>query len=297
MLGFLLNGCIFKGDDCSPKMKDRYIILQIVDKAIGKDITETGEAGNAQLYLFSPEGEYAGQFLASSEQIKNHTPILLPTGKLDKYHVAAWANMGTSQHFLLPSENSRIEEQAVFLIKGENEYQQNPDNLFFGYANLAATAECSPEKITLVRKNARMHITVRGLDTNTPEDDYYLTIQIPNNGYNFSGKPSDGVTTFRETGKFEDNGDFSTRETFNLIHTDEENTASISGVTVCLYEKSSERSTERLLVSTTQDRRGQPLSLPSGQTVNLLIDLREGTNITVYTRITPWDKIYQWTIW
>ncbi len=297
LFGFLLNSCIFKGGDCSPEMKDRFIVLQIMDKAIGKDITETGEAGNAQLYLFSPEGEYAGQFSASSDQIKNHTPILLPAGKLDKYYVTAWTNMGTSQHFHFPSEDSQIEEQAVSLIKGEDEYHQNPDNLFFGYTNLSATEEDSPEKIILVRKNARMRITVRGLDTNIPEDCYYLTIQIPNNGYNFSGKPSKGDATLRETGRFEDNGDFSTQETFNLIHTDEEDTSSVGGVTVCLYEKSPGYSTERLLVSTTQDSNGQSLSLPSGQTVNLLIDLSKETNISVYTQITPWDEIYQWTIW
>ena len=45
------------------------------------------------------------------------------------------------------------------------------------------------------------------------------------------------------------------------------------------------------------DDDGRPISLPTGPTVNLLIDLNEGGGLSVYTEITPWDEIYQWDIW
>ena len=39
-----------------------------------------------------------------------------------------------------------------------------------------------PEEVTVVRKNARMHITVRGLDDGVPEERYYLPFRRPTTG-------------------------------------------------------------------------------------------------------------------
>lgn len=52
--------------------------------------------------------------------------------------------------------------------------------------------------ITLARKNARMRITVRGLDRRIPEDRYYLTVEIPNDGYDFVGNPIAGTARVRQ---------------------------------------------------------------------------------------------------
>ena len=140
-----------------------------------------------------------------------------------------------------------------------------------------------------------MRITVRGLDRRIPEDRYYLTVEIPNDGYDFVGNPTAGTARVRRTGAFHDNGDFSTDEAFNLIHTDPA-VSPAGGVTVNLYEKALGRSADRLIASVTDDD-GRPISLPAGRTVNLLIDLNEGEGLSVYTEITPWDEIYQWDIW
>ena len=140
-----------------------------------------------------------------------------------------------------------------------------------------------------------MCITVRGLDRRIPEDRYYLTVEIPNDGYDFVGNPIAGTARVRRTGAFHDNGDFSTDEAFNLIHTDPA-VSPAGGVTVNLYEKALGRSADRLIASVTDDD-GRPISLPTGRTVNLLIDLNEGGGLSVYTEITPWDEIYQWDIW
>lgn len=100
---------------------------------------------------------------------------------------------------------------------------------------------------------------------------------------------------FARTGAFHDNGDFSTDEAFNLIHTDPA-VSPAGGVTVNLYEKALGRSADRLIAS--GDRRRRPSDLAAGgRTVNLLIDLNEGEGLSVYTEITPWDEIYQWDIW
>lgn len=224
-----------------------------------------------------------------------HAPVLLPVEALDRCHVSTWTNAGAGQLFHSPVQGSGIEERAVSLIEGEDTFHGTPDDLFFGHARLAPVGAAGPEVITLARKNARMRITVRGLNRRIPEDRYYLTVEIPNDGYDFVGNPIAGTARVRRTGAFHDNGDFSTDEAFNLIHTDPA-VSPAGGVTVNLYEKALGRSADRLIASVTDDD-GRPISLPTGRTVNLLIDLNEGGGLSVYTEITPWDEIYQWDIW
>ena len=121
-----------------------------------------------------------------------------------------------------------------------------------------------PEEVTVVRKNARMHITVRGLDDGVPEERYYFTVQAPNDGYDFNGKPMAGTATVRRAGTFGPNGDFATVGTFNMIHTDTPDDAE-TGVGVSLYERMTVRSADRLVAAVTTDDDGMPISLPAGQ--------------------------------
>ena len=97
-------------------------------------------------------------------------------------HAVVWANAGTGQRFHSPAAGSRIEDRAVSLIEEDDTFHHTPDDLFFGRADSARTGEAASEEITLIRKNARIHITARGLDRNTPEDLYYFTVEIPDDG-------------------------------------------------------------------------------------------------------------------
>ena len=59
MLLPLLFGCIREDrSDCFPVAETRFVVLKIVDEATGQDITQTGEAGSAVLYLFSQGGRF-----------------------------------------------------------------------------------------------------------------------------------------------------------------------------------------------------------------------------------------------
>lgn len=106
-----------------------------------------------------------------------------------------------------------------------------------------------------------MRITVRGLDRRIPEDRYYLTVEIPNDGYDFVGNPTAGTARVRRTGAFRDNGDFSTDEAFNLIHTDPA-VSPAGGVTVNLYEKAL---VGRPTADRFGDRRQRPSDLAAGR--------------------------------
>lgn len=222
-------------------------------------------------------------------------PIPLPDGTPGRCRAVVWANAGTGQRFHSPAAGSRIEDRAVSLIEEDDTFHHTPDDLFFGRARLGPTGEAASEEITLIRKNARIHITARGLDRNTPEDLYYFTVEIPDDGYDFAGNPISGTAHVRRTGTFRDNGDFSTDGTFNLVHTDESDSQA-DEVIVNLYERMSARSADRLLASVTEVD-GDRISLPAGRTLNLLIELNEGGGLSIRMEITPWNEIYQWDIW
>lgn len=295
LLSFLLPGCIREDRSaCLPEEKERLVVLKVVDAATGRDITESGEAGNAVLYLFSPEGVFTGQIPVDGEHIRNRWPIPLSCNGSGRSYVCVWTNAGNGQHFHSPSDERWIGGRAVSLTRNSGEYHGTPDDLFFGYMRLAAEGGVGPEEVTVMRKNARMHITVRGLDRTVSQERYYFTVRTPNDGYDFAGNPSEGRATVCLSGEFDTAGDFSTPDAFNLIHTDP---VSAGEVSVCLYERVSVRTADRLVVSTIADDGGRPISLPAGQTVNLLIDIREGTGVSIRMEITPWNEVYQWDVW
>ena len=296
MLLPLLFGCIREDrSDCFPVAETRFVVLKIVDEATGQDITQTGEAGSAVLYLFSQGGRFVDRISGTRERIMKRAPIPLPDGTPGRCRAVVWANAGTGQRFHSPAAGSRIEDRAVSLIEEDDTFHHTPDDLFFGRARLGPTGEAASEEITLIRKNARIHITARGLDRNTPEDLYYFTVEIPDDGYDFAGNPISGTAHVRRTGTFRDNGDFSTDGTFNLVHTDEADSQA-DEVIVNLYERMSARSADRLLASVTEVD-GDRISLPAGRTLNLLIELNEGGGLSIRMEITPWNEIYQWDIW
>ena len=265
MLLPLLFGCIREDrSDCFPVAETRFVVLKIVDEATGQDITQTGEAGSAVLYLFSQGGRFVDRISVTRERIMKRAPIPLPDGTPGRCRAVVWANAGTGQRFHSPAAGSRIEDRAVSLIEEDDTFHHTPDDLFFGRARLGPTGEAASEEITLIRKNARIHITARGLDRNTPEDLYYFTVEIPDDGYDFAGNPISGTAHVHRTGTFRDNGDFSTDGTFNLVHTDEADSQA-DEVIVNLYERMSARSADRLLASVTEVD-GDRISLPAGRT-------------------------------
>lgn len=294
LLLLLLSGCVCEEKPHRlPEPETRYVVLKVLDTATGRDITENGEAGNAELFLFTPEGEYAGQVSVDENRITHHTPVALPGDRPGGSRICVWTNAESGQRLHVPTDGSRIEERAISLLTDSDGYHGTPDNLFFGQLRLAQTGDGSPEEIRIFRKNARLHITVRGMDDSRPETLYYLTIGTSEDGYDFEGNPMSGPVTVREEGRFDEHGDFVTR-TFGMLHSDP---AATDAVAVNLYERTEARASDRLVVSVAETDDGHPISLPAGRTTNLLIDLGKGTDASVRVEITPWDEIYQWEIW
>ena len=224
----------------------------------------------------------------------HHVPVPLPGADPGACRISVWANAGEGQLLRIPADGSRIGEAAVSLIGDGDGYHGVPDDLYFGSAQPAPAGGETPEEVVVVRKNARMHITVRGLDAGLPEERYYLTVRLPDDGYDYEGNPAGGTATIRRSGAFDDRGDLTTGAAFNVIHSG----TVAEAVTVTLYERAAGRAVaDRAVIAVTENDDGLPIALPSGRTSNLLIDLRDGTGVTIRTEITPWNEVYQWEIW
>lgn len=139
VLLLLLTGCIRENrDNCPPETAVRSVVLKVMDTVTGRDITENGEAGGAELYLFAPTGEYAGHVSVTSDEIMHRIPVMLPERNLAGCRISAWTNVGAGQQFHIPDDGSRLENRAVSLFMEDDTYHGVPDNLFFGQLQLAS---------------------------------------------------------------------------------------------------------------------------------------------------------------
>lgn len=252
MLLPLLFGCIREDrSDCFPVAETRFVVLKIVDEATGQDITQTGEAGSAVLYLFSQGGRFVDRISVTRERIMKRAPIPLPDGYARPLPCRCLGQCRNGPAVPFSRGRKPDRRPGRFADRRGRYVSSYAGRSVFRAARLGPTGEAASEEITLIRKNARIHITARGLDRNTPEDLYYFTVEIPDDGYDFAGNPISGTAHVRRTGTFRDNGDFSTDGTFNLVHTDEADSQA-DEVIVNLYERMSARSADRLLASVTE---------------------------------------------
>ncbi len=159
----------------------RSVVLKVMDTVTGRDITENGEAGGAELYLFGPTGEYTGHVSVTSDEIMHRIPVMLPERNLAGCRISAWTNVGAGQQFHIPDDGSRLENRAVSLFMEDDTYHGVPDNLFFGQLQ-ASAGTGMPEEVTVVRKNAQMHITVRDWTTECRKSVIILPFRRPTTG-------------------------------------------------------------------------------------------------------------------
>lgn len=287
----LLGGCIAEDrSDCPPQPEGNAVLLRVADAQSGEDLTADGAVRHAELFLFGPDGAYVGRYAADEVQIAGRIPVPVAAGDLAGYRISVWGNAGTEQQF--DESFAFIGDEAIALPVGNDGFRVASDDLFFGIGRFGSPAE-QPLEVTLLRKNARLRITVRGLDARVPAENYYFTVKEAADGYDFLGMPSGNPALLRCAGAYDAHGDFVSADPFDLIHTE----GSAEGaVTVSLYRKEPVRTDDRLVVAVTTDDDGAPLELPSGRTTHLLIDLR-GTQTEIRVEVTRWGEMYQWDAW
>ena len=270
-----------------------FITIKVVDMLTGEDITASREVSHAILFVFDADEQYRYTVRADSNQVRQRIPIPITLKNTDHYWLSVWGNLDGNQCITQLEPSNTLDNPTVSASGKEGENQsQTQDDLFFGIAQIGKSP-IRNEEIIISRKNARMYLTVRGLPALHKAIDYYFTIHLNNNGYNFKGTPIPNAIVIKQNGITLANNDFVSPSSFNLIHTD---SSREDYATVNLYRRSdTEYGEDILIASINSDLNGNPIVLPAGRTTNLLIDLRQ--EISVHIKTSLWDKTEQWVEW
>ncbi len=299
---FALSACSIK-EDFSDCIVDEYLLyVKVMDDIPGTDITETGKINNTYVYLFNTENKIISIYELNASRIASREPIVLygldPTG----IQVVAWGNMG-KQIDLPPTQPGDNLDELQLSLKPDPAtpgYNLLPDEIFFGSEPLdfiTRSKAIHSQEIVIRPKNARLHITVRGLDVpeTEKENNNYFRISTPHNGYTFGGMPTNEASALRGKGTFENNGEYVTPEAWQMIHSiHPETPAEDDGIRVEFYRESP--GGDRLLAGADTDHMGNYITLTSGRTTNILLDTGSNGQLDVRVEVTPWDEIYQWSI-
>jgi len=296
LLSILLQtSCIREGlSECE---EEYFITIKVVDVSTGNDITSSEDVNHVDLFLFNQNEHFVRMISIDSTVIRQKSPIPITSDYDDIYWISAWGNLSDDQYVSKPDPSSTLEDLTVSVLAEEDQgYSRTMGDLFFGIKQVdnSPGARIRNEEIIISRKNARMYITVRGLPEPYNATDYYFTIDLNDNGYNFKGVPVPNAIKIRQNGIILVNRDFVSPSSFNLIHT---NSAKEDYVTIHLYKRSNgnQDGEDQMIASVNSDSNGNPIVLLAGQTTNLLIDLRR--EVSVYVKTSPWDKTEQWVEW
>ncbi|MCC8174039.1 MAG: FimB/Mfa2 family fimbrial subunit [Odoribacter sp.] len=188
-----IQSCSIKEDfsKCTNEEEDFLLYIKVIDIVTGKDITESGEIENAYLYLFDYNQNFVKTYEISAEQIARREPLIFKHEELDRAMISAWGNLGEEITISNPQTGDLSKKAAVSLLQNpeETKYDLSPNDFFFGVKTINDHSHTTHiEEVVITQKNAKLHITVRGLnDKNT--DNYHFHIAQKHNGYDFNGNP------------------------------------------------------------------------------------------------------------
>ena len=296
------TGCIKEDTDgCDTG----YILrLKVVDAANGQDITATGEVASASLFLYDENRQFLRRIDMTGDEIRQRKGIDVELPRGSKAWISAWGNIHEDMLISGSTPGSMPDESVITIADPEQGYAPGSGNIFFGTKQIGAVTRraATEEEIVITQKNARMHITVRGLTEESDHDLYYFRIVNNYDGYTLSGSPVHVPYAQVETGVYDrERGLLS--GPFNLIHSeDDSQNQEQHPVTVYLYRKPSRSSapdyrTDQLVASSSEDSGGNPIVLRRAMTTNVLIEIRESGSLGIRIEVTPWNVIYQWERW
>lgn len=290
-----LVSCVREGIDECP-IQESLIYVEISAEISGEMIAD--ELNDISLFLFDPDGIFYKRIDVPIEQIIQGIPIEIKDRDITDYYVSAWGNLNDNIALSEMSEGCILDDQSITLINDESGYGTVPPDLFFGFKQLHfAKSELNntvvfKENILMSRKNARVHITAKGLPPGNDED-YYFLIESKNDGYDLRGNPISKDTRHKQNGIFlMENNDYCTPDGFNMIHT----TSDDQCITINLYRKALTRA-DVLIASATADRNGQLFTLNPGETINVLINIDNRGEISFSMEVTSWNETYMWSQW
>lgn len=307
-IALILSGCVKEDNsDCPPdpapaESVRQLLYLRIADILDGSDLTATEELEDVMVYLFDRDKMLVDTIPYTTSMIRSGMPIDLTDRGMEGGYASVWANInelidgpdpefGESINSLSLDITPDLERADFFLCPGD---------IFFGYEQIdfnRIDPTLETDTVTLMRKNARLSITVRGLPAGADHEDYYFRIRPIFSGYEYDGDPRHTMREIWETGIFQDD-DLISPDPYWMIHhpanvdyTDE------NSVEIDLYGPAASR-TDGKIGSAVRDVNGRYIHLERGKTTNVLIVIDDTSGeIQVHLALTPWYEVHQWTIW
>lgn len=267
------------------------LFLQI--KAVnitGQDITSSGEAGGANVYVFDENQHFVEQIAISSTDIQNKTPIKIFHKGISNFSVIVWSNLNGRQQADSLTTGISMSQAFIQLKKNAEGYAQNPDDLFQGILNIENNKHANSnvtleETVTIERKTALLNIMVKGL-SNQPAHNYYFIIKgASKNTYNLKAELVGDSIRYRQSGEFNTSNSQFISAPFSMFPLPEG-----GRLTISIYDG------ENLIATAeTNDKDGSNIVPIVGVTTNVLIDLRASLNVNIV--VTDWADVYHWLEW
>lgn len=286
MLQFCLSGCI--PDDDRVCLENMFVRLKAIDIS-NKDITDDVEITNTIIYVYNQQGQFLRNIPVSNEDIKKRKYVNIGQVEPLGFQIAVWANNIDKQEHI---KGHTIEKTALLLKKDIDGYMCSPDDLYYGFKKTSGAT--LKEDISISRKNTKVNIKVKGLPKNADNDDYFFTVRQISNGYDFKGNPLFSPSDIKQAGVFNDLREFVTNIPINVIHYPQSLDTSHAGLIVFLFEKKFPKTP---IASAITDSNGNIIVPKSGETLNILIEIKLGGTINIHVVITPWDELYDWSCW
>lgn len=286
ILQFCLSGCI--SDDDRVCSKDMYVRLKAVDIS-GKDITDDVEVTNTIIYVYNWQGQFLRSIPVSNEAIRKRGYVNIGQVEPLGFQFVVWANNTDKQKLI---KGQTIENTVLLLKEDVDGYMCSPDDLYYGFRKTSGAT--LKEDISISRKNSRVNIKVKGLPKDAASGDYFFTVRQISNGYDFKGNPLPSPSDIKQAGVFNDSGEFVTDIPINVIHYPQSLNTSHTGLIILLFEKKSPKTP---IASAITDNNGKIIIPKSGETLNILIEIKPGGTINIHVVITPWNELYDWSNW
>ncbi|WP_221409269.1 FimB/Mfa2 family fimbrial subunit [Dysgonomonas alginatilytica] len=266
------------------------LLLQIkaID-ATGQDITASGEAGGAKLYVFDKNQRLIQQLPVSADDIQNRTRIQLLIKGTNSFSVVVWSNLNGNQQADSLANGISMNQAFVQLKKNAEGYAVNPDDLFFGILNMNSSSANSDitleDNITIQRKTAIVNIMVKGLDAQAANDYYFIIKGAKEDTYNFKGNLVGSPIDYKQSGEFNTSNTQFISSPFSMYPLSEGNS-----LTIYIY-----KGEELIATANTNNVNGGNIVPVEGVTTNVLIDVRSSLNVNII--VTDWNDVYHWFEW
>lgn len=253
--------------------------------AAGEDITETGEAGTVEIFVFDFNREFTENAALSPQAVQSHTPYRYFYQDAADLWFVGWSNLNGAQDVTIPVQGTPKEEAVVRLRRDEDLFAINPDDLFFGLKPFNINPQITSADLVIGRKTASMYLAVIGLNPLFAGRYTFILRGAEDDAFDFAGNLTGEPIEYRQEGEFDiPTGIFHTLSGFRVFPLREG-----TGFTVSIYRD------DLLIAAASTDQDGNLIVPRVGVTTNVLIDL--SAELIVNVIVTGWDKTFQWLLW